>query len=139
MLTLSSRPIARRKVTLPLLLHTYVHTSAYVRVYVNIETSASRGPLIVVFSFLCYLPRLLALLQAYSQAHCLRLALALRPHTRVPFKASYTFFGKKNKKIENFFLVMLRTPQRIRRFACLQDCLLTLTCHLAWSMWMVVC
>ncbi len=26
---------------------------------------------------------------------------------------------------------MLRTPQRIRRFACLQDCLLTLTCHLA--------
>ena len=23
------------------------------------------------------------------------------------------------------------TPQRIRRFACLQDCLLTLTCHLA--------
>ena len=22
-------------------------------------------------------------------------------------------------------------PQRIRRFACLQDCLLTLTCHLA--------
>ncbi len=38
---------------------------------------------------------------------------------------------KKNKKIENFFLVVLRTPQRIRRFACLQDCLLTLTCHLA--------
>jgi hypothetical protein len=29
--------------------------------------------------------------------------------------------------------VVLRTPQRIRRFACLQDCLLTLTCHLAWS------
>ena len=26
---------------------------------------------------------------------------------------------------------MLRTPQRIRRFACLQDCLLTLTWHLA--------
>ena len=27
--------------------------------------------------------------------------------------------------------MVLRTPQRIRRFACLQDCLLTLTCHLA--------
>jgi hypothetical protein len=25
------------------------------------------------------------------------------------------------------------TPQRMRRFACLQDCLLTLTCHLAKS------
>jgi hypothetical protein len=42
------------------------------------------------------------------------------------------FFGeKKIKKIENFFFVVLRTPQRMRRFACLQDCLLTLTCHLA--------
>jgi hypothetical protein len=43
-----------------------------------------------------------------------------------------SFFGeKKIKKIENFFCVVLRTPQRIRRFACLQDCLLTLTWHLA--------
>ncbi len=43
-----------------------------------------------------------------------------------------SFFGeKKIKKIENFFFVVLRTPQTIRRFACLQDCLLTLTCHLA--------
>jgi hypothetical protein len=44
-----------------------------------------------------------------------------------------SFFGheKKIKKIENFFFVVLRTPQRIKRFACLQDCLLTLTCHLA--------
>ncbi len=43
-----------------------------------------------------------------------------------------SFFGeKKIKKIENFFFVVLRKPQRIRRFACLQDCLLTLTWHLA--------
>jgi hypothetical protein len=46
-----------------------------------------------------------------------------------------SFFGheKKIKKIENFFFVVLRTPQRIRRFACLQDCLLTLTWHLAYT------
>jgi hypothetical protein len=42
------------------------------------------------------------------------------------------FGGKKIKKIENFFLCGAPpTPQRMRRFACLQDCLLTLTCHLA--------
>ena len=46
-----------------------------------------------------------------------------------------SFFGeKKIKKIENFFLYGAPpTPQRMRRFACLQDCLLTLTCHLACS------
>jgi hypothetical protein len=43
-----------------------------------------------------------------------------------------SFFGeKKMKKNGEFFFVVLRTPQRIRRFACLQDCLLTLTWHLA--------
>jgi hypothetical protein len=43
-----------------------------------------------------------------------------------------SFFGeKKNKKNREFFFMVLRTPQRIRRFACLQDCLLTLTWHLA--------
>jgi hypothetical protein len=44
-----------------------------------------------------------------------------------------SFFEKKLKKNEIFFLVVLRTPQRIRRFVCLQDCLLTLTCHLAYG------
>ncbi len=41
------------------------------------------------------------------------------------------FLEKKNKQKSIIFFVVLRTPQRIRRFACLQDCLLTLTCHLA--------
>ena len=46
------------------------------------------------------------------------------------------FQEKKMKKIEknrgkkNIFV--LQRPQRMRRFACLQDCLLTLTCHLAY-------
>ena len=43
-----------------------------------------------------------------------------------------SFFEEKKIKINReFFFVVLRTPQRIRRFACLQDCLLTLTWHLA--------
>ncbi len=41
-----------------------------------------------------------------------------------------SFLEKKNKK-NRFFFCGAPTPQRIRRFACLQDCLLTLTCHLA--------
>ena len=40
------------------------------------------------------------------------------------------FWKKKIEKKIDFFL-WCSTPQRIRRFACLQDCLLTLTCHLA--------
>ena len=34
--------------------------------------------------------------------------------------------------LENFFFCGAPTPQRIRRFACLQDYFLTLTCHLAY-------
>ena len=46
-----------------------------------------------------------------------------------------SFFGEnKIKKIE-FFFCGAPTPQRIRRFACLQDCLLTLTCHLAYAIY----
>ncbi len=40
-----------------------------------------------------------------------------------------SFLRKKNLKKSSF--CGAPTPQRIRRFACLQDCLLTLTCHLA--------
>ncbi len=40
------------------------------------------------------------------------------------------FLEKKNKKNREFFFVVLRTTQRIRRFASLQDSLLTLTWHL---------
>ena len=51
-------------------------------------------------------------------------------------KFFFIFFGaKKNKnKIhpqKDFFFCDAPTPQRIRRFACLKDCFLTLTCHLA--------
>jgi hypothetical protein len=42
-----------------------------------------------------------------------------------------SFLRKKNKKIEEKKCFGALTPQRIRRFACLQDYLLTLTCHLA--------
>jgi hypothetical protein len=43
------------------------------------------------------------------------------------------FWRKKNKKNREFFFCGAPpTPQRMRRFACLQDCLLTLTCHLAY-------
>ncbi len=42
-----------------------------------------------------------------------------------------SFLRKKNKKIEKKKCHGAPTPQRIRRFLCLQDCLLTLTCHLA--------
>jgi hypothetical protein len=44
-----------------------------------------------------------------------------------------SFFGrKKNKKNREFFFCGAPpTPQGMRRFACLQDFLLTLTCHLA--------
>ena len=35
------------------------------------------------------------------------------------------------KKIEKIKCLGVQTPQRMRRFPCLQDCLLTLTCHLA--------
>jgi hypothetical protein len=38
---------------------------------------------------------------------------------------------KKIKKSRFFYCGAPPTPQRMRRFACLQDCLLTLTCHLA--------
>jgi hypothetical protein len=41
------------------------------------------------------------------------------------------FFEKKCKKIERKKCLGAQTPQRMRRFPCLQDCLLTLTCHLA--------
>ena len=47
------------------------------------------------------------------------------------------FQEKKMKKIEKNRgkkkIFVLQRPQRMRRFACLQDCLLTLTCHLAGS------
>jgi hypothetical protein len=39
------------------------------------------------------------------------------------------FWRKKIKKSRNF--CGARTPLRISRFACLQDCLLALTCHFA--------
>jgi hypothetical protein len=43
-----------------------------------------------------------------------------------------SFLRKKNfKKIGRKNVLVLRQTQRIRRFACLQDFLLTLTCHLA--------
>jgi hypothetical protein len=45
-------------------------------------------------------------------------------------KSYFSSFWRK-KKIEILFVVVLRTPQRMRRFACLQDCLLTLKWHLA--------
>jgi hypothetical protein len=34
---------------------------------------------------------------------------------------------------------VLRTPQRMRRFPCLQDCLLTLTCQAGQAANIVVC
>jgi hypothetical protein len=37
----------------------------------------------------------------------------------------------QKKKIEEIKCLGVQTPQRMRRFPCLQDCLLTLTCHLA--------
>jgi hypothetical protein len=49
------------------------------------------------------------------------------------------FFYSKIKKIENFFLWCSADAQRMRRFACFQDCLLTLTCHLAeWTTLIIV-
>ncbi len=43
-----------------------------------------------------------------------------------------SYFSKffEKKKIEKKNVLVFRRPQRIRRFACLQDCLLNLTCHL---------
>jgi hypothetical protein len=41
-----------------------------------------------------------------------------------------SFLRKKFKKNREFFFGGAPTPQRIRRFASLQDCLVTLTCHL---------
>ena len=49
------------------------------------------------------------------------------------------FFYSKIKKIENFFLWCSADAQRMRRFACFQDCLLILTCHLAeWTTLIIV-
>jgi hypothetical protein len=48
---------------------------------------------------------------------------------------SYFFKFCEEKKIEKKSKKKCRgaqTPQRMRQFPCLQDCLLTLTCHLAW-------
>jgi hypothetical protein len=44
-----------------------------------------------------------------------------------------SFLRKKIKKSREKNVLVLRRPQRIRRFAFLQDCLLILTCHLAAS------
>jgi hypothetical protein len=46
-------------------------------------------------------------------------------------KSYFSIFLKKIKKIENFFLWCSADAQRMRRLACSQDFLLTLTCHLA--------
>jgi hypothetical protein len=45
-------------------------------------------------------------------------------------KSYFSSFLRKKEKNRDFFLCGAPTPQRIRRVACLQDCLLTLTCHL---------
>ena len=51
----------------------------------------------------------------------------------------FKFFEKKHeKKSRKKNILVLQRPQRMRTFACLQDCLLTLTCHLApMRLWMV--
>jgi flavin reductase (DIM6/NTAB) family NADH-FMN oxidoreductase RutF len=41
------------------------------------------------------------------------------------------FQEKKSEKNRKKKCLGAQTPQRMRRFPCLQDCLLTLTCHLA--------
>jgi hypothetical protein len=37
------------------------------------------------------------------------------------------------KKIEKIKCLGVQTPQRMRWFPCVQDCFLTLTCHLAYT------
>ena len=52
----------------------------------------------------------------------------------------FRFFEKKKwKKSRKKKILVFQRPQRMRRFACLQDCLLTLTCHLSTSslMWLI--
>jgi hypothetical protein len=46
------------------------------------------------------------------------------------FEIFFKFFGKKIRKKK---CLGVQTPQRMRRFPCLQDCLLTLTCHLTFK------
>jgi hypothetical protein len=46
-------------------------------------------------------------------------------------KSYFSSFRRKIKKNREFFFCGAPDAQRIRRFACLQDCLLTLTWHLA--------